>query len=412
MKFTDKQLEAIREADAHRWAIKAGAVRSGKSFADVAYTIPWNIRQRAGKPGLVVILGNTKGTLQRNIIAPLQELYGARAVTDIRADNTASIFGEVCYCLGADNTRHIDRIRGASIKYAYGDEVGTFNQGVFDMLKSRLDKPYSRFDGTCNPDNPAHWLKRFLDSDADIYQQRYTLDDNPTLPPAFVDALKKEYAGTVYYDRYVLGLWVAAEGAIYLPFVNDQQQHIIDEAPPIASACIGIDFGGNGSAHAFVCMGFSYRFRHMVLLDEWYHKGEMTPQQLEAAYIAFARKNAARYPVTEARADNAETTLIRGLQEAAYKAHTIPVYKCLKRPINDRINTEIRLFASRRFKIMRHCTHAIGAYAAAVWDEKQPGQDVRLDNGSYELDVLDAAEYAFESEIGALIDTDVWGEAE
>lgn len=412
MNFTEKQLEAIREADAHRWAIKAGAVRSGKSFADVAYTIPWNIRQRAGKPGLVVILGNTKGTLQRNIIAPLQELYGARAVTDIRTDNTASIFGEVCYCLGADNTRHIDRIRGASIKYAYGDEVGTFNQGVFDMLKSRLDKPYSRFDGTCNPDNPAHWLKRFLDSDADIYQQRYTLDDNPTLPPAFVSALKKEYAGTVYYDRYVLGLWVAAEGAIYLPFVNDQQQHIIDEAPPIASACIGIDFGGNGSAHAFVCMGFSYRFRQMVLLDEWYHKGEMTPQQLEAAYIAFARKNAARYPVIEARADNAETTLIRGLQEAAYKAQTIPVYKCLKRPINDRINTEIRLFASRRFKIMRHCTHAIGAYAAAVWDEKQPGQDVRLDNGSYELDVLDAAEYAFESEIGALIDTDVWGKAE
>jgi len=411
MNFTEKQLEAIREADAHRWSIKAGAVRSGKSFADVAYTIPWNIRQRAGKPGLVVILGNTKGTLQRNIIAPLQELYGARAVTDIRADNTASIFGEVCYCLGADNIRHIDRIRGASIKYAYGDEVGTFNQGVFDMLKSRLDKPYSRFDGTCNPDNPAHWLKRFLDSDADIYQQRYTLDDNPTLPPAFVSALKKEYAGTVYYDRYVLGLWVAAEGAIYLPFVNDQQQHIIDTPPPIASACIGIDFGGNGSAHAFVCMGFSYRFREMVLLDEWYHKGEITPQQLEAAYIAFAKKNAARYPVLEARADNAETTLIRGLQEAAYKAQTVPVYKCLKKPINDRINTEIRLFASRRFKIMRHCTHAIGAYSAAVWDEKQPGQDVRLDNGSYELDVLDAAEYAFESEISALIDNDIWGEA-
>lgn len=408
MNFTEKQLEAIREADGHRWAIKAGAVRSGKSFADVAYTIPWNIRQRIGKPGLVVILGNTKGTLQRNIIAPMQELYGPKVVSDIRADNTASLFGETAFCLGADNTRHVDRIRGASIKYAYGDEVGTFNQGVFDMLKSRLDKPYSRFDGTCNPDNPAHWLKKFLDSDADIFQQRYTLDDNPTLPPAFVAALKNEYAGTVLYDRYVLGLWVAAEGAIYLPFVNDQQQHIIDQAPRIAQAFIGIDFGGNGSAHAFVCMGFTYRFREMVLLDEWYHKGELTPQQLEAAYLSFAAKNAARYPIVEALADNAETTLIRGLQEAAYKEKSVPVYKCLKKPIKARIDTEIRLFASRRFKIMRHCVHAIGAYASAVWDEKQIGQDVRLDNGSYELDVLDAAEYAFEGQIGALIDTDVW----
>ena len=410
MIFTDKQREYIREADRHRWGIKAGAVRSGKSFVDVAYTIPYNIRERLGKPGLTVILGNTKGTLQRNIIVPMQELFGTKCVSDIRADNTAQIFGEDCYCLGADNIRHVNRIRGASIKYGYGDEIGTYNQGVFDMLKSRLDKPYSRFDGTCNPDNPSHWVKTFLDSDADIFRQDYTLDDNPMLPAAFREALKKEYAGTVLYDRYILGLWVAAEGAIYLPFANDPQKHIITEAPRnISSAFIGIDFGGSGSAHAFACIGFTYRFREMVLLDEWFHKGELTPQQLEAAYIEFANRNRRRYPVMEAYADNAETTLIRGLQEAAAAAGTVQVWKCAKKPIIDRINTEIRLFASGRFKIMEHCSHAIGAYAAAVWDSKQTGKDVRLDNGSYELDILDATEYAFEHEISDLIDTDIWG---
>lgn len=410
MIFTDKQREYIREADRHRWGIKAGAVRSGKSFVDVAYTIPQNIRERLGKPGLTVILGNTKGTLQRNIIVPMQELFGTKCVSDIRADNTAQIFGEDCYCLGADNIRHVNRIRGASIKYGYGDEIGTYNQGVFDMLKSRLDKPYSRFDGTCNPDNPSHWVKKFLDSDADIFRQDYTIDDNPMLPAAFREALKKEYAGTVLYDRYILGLWVAAEGAIYLPFANDPQKHIITEAPKnISSAYIGVDFGGNGSAHAFACIGFTYRFRQMVLLDEWFHKGELTPQQLEAAYVEFANRNRRRYPVMETYADNAETTLIRGLQEAATAAGTVQVWKCAKKPILDRINTEIRLFASGRFKIMNHCTHAIGAYASAVWDSKQTGKDVRLDNGSYELDVLDATEYAFEHEISALIDTDIWG---
>lgn len=410
MDFTQKQLEYIKGADAHRWGIKAGAVRSGKSFVDVAYTIPHNIKQRAGKTGLVVILGNTKGTLQRNIIAPMQELFGSRLVSDIRADNTAQIFGETCYCLGADNTRHVDRIRGASIKYGYGDELATYNPGVFDMLKSRLDKPYSRFDGTCNPEGPSHWVKTFLDSDADIFRQDYTIDDNPTLPAAFRETLKKEYAGTVLYDRYILGLWVAAEGAIYLPFANDPQRHIIRQAPlDIVSAYIGIDFGGNGSAHAFACVGFTPRFRQMVLLDEWFYKGEITPQQLEAAYVDFARRNRARYPVIEAYADNAETTLIRGLQEAATRADVARVYKCVKRPIIDRINTEIRLFASERFKILSHCVHAIGAYAAAVWDSKQIGKDIRLDNGSYELDILDATEYGFEREIPSLIDTDIWG---
>jgi hypothetical protein len=111
-------------------------------------------------------------------------------------------------------------------------------------------------------------------------------------------------------------------------------------------------------------------------------------------------------------ADNAETTLIRGLQEAAAHAGTVNVWKCAKKPIVDRINTEIRLFASGRFKIMEHCAHAIGAYASAVWDSKQTGKDVRLDNGSYELDILDATEYAFEQEISSLIDTDIWGKYE
>ena len=409
MTFTDKQREYIRESGGHRWGIKSGAVRAGKSFIDVVYTIPYNIRERIGKPGLTVILGNTKGTLQRNIIAPMQELFGPRLVSDIRADNTAQIFGENVFCLGADNVRHIDRIRGSSIKYAYGDEISTYNPGVFDMLKSRLDKPYSRFDGTCNPDNPAHWLKRFLDSDADLFLQNYTLDDNPMLPLEFVENLKREYAGTVYYDRYILGLWVAAEGAIYTPFANNPQAHIIDTAPDnISSAHIGIDFGGNGSAHAFICVGFTPNYRDLIILDEYYHKGELTPQQLESAFVEFERRNRRQYPIIEALADSAETTLIRGLQEAAAAAHCVPVWKCAKKRIKDRINTEIRLFASGRLKIMRHCVHTIGAYAAAVWDSKQTGDDIRLDNGSYELDCLDACEYAWEQHISELIDSDVW----
>lgn len=408
MIYTAKQQEYIRESSGHRWGIKAGAVRSGKTFLDLAYTIPENIRARMGKPGLCVILGNTKGTLQRNVIAPLQELFGNTIVSDIRSDNTAQIFGETVFCLGADNVRHVDRIRGASIKYCYGDECATYNPDVFNMLKSRLDKPYSRFDGACNPENPAHWLKQFIDSKADIYLQTYTLDDNPFLPADFVENLKKEYAGTVYYDRYVLGLWVAAEGAIYRPFVDNPQAHIIDKPPRINEAYIGIDFGGNGSAHAFSCVGFTPYYREMVILDEFYHKGELTPQQLENAYIAFAEKNSAIYPVIECMADNAETTLIKGLSEAAYKAQTVPVYKCVKKPINDRINCAIRLFASGRLKIMRHCRHTIGAFSAAVWDEKQIGKDVRLDNGSYELDILDATEYAYEREISYLVESDVW----
>ena len=84
------------------------------------------------------------------------------------------------------------------------------------MLQSRLDKPYSLFDGTCNPEGPNHWFKHRLDkAGADWYIQQYTIDDNPFLDKRVKERMKKDFEGTVYYDRYILGRWAQAEGMIY-----------------------------------------------------------------------------------------------------------------------------------------------------------------------------------------------------
>lgn len=226
----------------HRWNVKSGATRSGKTYMDY-FLIPKRLIAAGGKEGLNVILGNTRETVRRNLLLPMQALYGADRIGNIRSDNSCYMFGQQVFVLGADNAAHVNRIRGTSIKYCYGDEITTWNAEVFDMLKSRLDKEYSVFDGTCNPAAPTHWFKEFLDSDADIYQQAYTIDDNPFLPAAFVDNLKAEYAGTVYYDRYILGKWALAEGMIY-PMYADA----IEEAPEygddeIPQRVLSIDYG-------------------------------------------------------------------------------------------------------------------------------------------------------------------------
>lgn len=227
----------------HRYNVKSGATRSGKTYMDY-YMIPRRIIERKGKDGLYVILGNTKGTLQRNIILPMQEKYGVDRVSDIRSDNTATMFGEKVYCLGADKTNMVDRIRGSSIKYCYGDEVVTWSKDVFDMLKSRLDKPYSCFDGSCNPDSPQHWFHDFLESDSDIYLQNYTLDDNPFLDDSVKENIKRDYAGTVLYDRYVQGLWVASEGALFTtyPEYTDDETLLRDGIAHIDASYGGEDF--------------------------------------------------------------------------------------------------------------------------------------------------------------------------
>lgn len=211
MSLTYKQIEYLQNCN-HRWNVKTGATGSGKSFVDMVVTIPQRIGACRGE-GLIVLMGNTRGTLDRNILEPMRSIWPG-CVSDIHSDNTVQIFGKKAYALGADNKKHMDRIRGATFEYVYGDEVTTWSEEVFQMLKSRLRCKHSHFDGTCNPDNPGHWFKEFLDSDADIYQQSYIVDDG-ALPEDVVEQLKKEYAGTIYYDRFILGLWVAATGIIY-----------------------------------------------------------------------------------------------------------------------------------------------------------------------------------------------------
>ena len=216
MPLTEFQQEYLRNCS-HRWNVKTGATRSGKTYLDCAVTVPKRICAARGE-GLLVLMGNTLGTLERNVLSPMRELWGPDLVGVIRtsaAGNVVQLFGKKVYVLGADNKKHIARIQGAAFEYVYGDEITTWDEGVFQMLKSRLSCPHSHFDGTCNPESPTHWFKKFLDSDADIYCQAYTIDDNPTLPAQFVADLKKEYTGTVYYNRFILGQWMAANGVIY-----------------------------------------------------------------------------------------------------------------------------------------------------------------------------------------------------
>jgi len=387
----------------HRWNISLGATRSGKTYLDY-YKLPYRIRNAPNK-GLILLLGNTKGTLERNILEPMRQIWTSGLVGNIGSDNKVTLFGRECYALGADKVNQVSKLQGAGLAYCYGDEITTWSQDVFQMLKSRLDKPGACFDGTCNPDNPQHWFKQFLDGDGDIYQMLFTIDDNPFLDPAFVTALKQEYSGTVYYDRYILGLWAAAEGIIYRQFADCPDNFIVvDEPPEIRLATIGVDFGGNGSAHAFVCNGITPGWRGIVTLDEYYRKEVISPAQLEQDFVDFVRRCQSRYRVYEVYCDSAEQSLIQGLRIAAYKAGLrVEIKNARKGEINDRIRFWCIMQSSGRYKILHKCKHLIGAFRTAVWDSKSPTKDVRLDDGNYNIDSLDACEYSMEPYMADLI---------
>lgn len=437
MQLSEKQNEYILNAT-HRWNIKSGAVRSGKSFVDTAYIVPYRIRERAGLPGLNVIMGVSKESIERNVLQPMREIYTSELIGNINNRNVARVCGEDVYCLGAEKVSQVAKIQGASIKYCYGDEIAKWNKEVFQMLKSRLDKPYSCFDGACNPEHPTHWLKEFIDNvELDIYLQKYTIFDNPFLDPEFVDKLCKEYEGTIYYDRLILGMWKRADGSIYKRFADNPEAfrcEIVDEITPntehkqfrkedITSIEIGLDFGGNQSGHSFVARGYTDNYRDVIALksrrvmakDE---EEDIDSNRLNELFCKFVQEVIDDYSVCVKSGDyvqycniesvfwdNAETVLGNSIRNAVEKEFPwISVRPAKKRPINDRIRCTVKLMGAGRFFITKDCESLQTALSDAVWNKEVVGKDERLDDGSTDIDSLDAFEYTIERDMKYLIE--------
>ena len=274
--LTQKQAEYIRNAD-HRWNVACGAVRSGKSYCQISYCIPSRLVERKGLRGLRVILGATRATIERNILQPMRDIYGDSVATSINSQNNCRILGEKVYCIGADNVRQVARIRGSEIAYCAIDEATDINQEVFEMLKSRLSLPWSCCDVTTNPASPNHWFKEFLDSvdkGVDIYRQDYTIYDNPFLPDEYVHALEAEYMGSVWYDRYILGLWTLAEGLVYPKY--DMAVYSDDFSNMAEDYAISMDYG---TSNPFAALLWELRDGVWYASNELYYSGRSSGVQ-------------------------------------------------------------------------------------------------------------------------------------
>ena len=201
-----------------------------------------------------------------------------------------------------------------------------------------------------------------------------------------------------------MGERAVAEGLIYQQFADRPDLFIVDDVPGyIRNAVIGVDFGGGSSAHAFCCLG--YFNNSIVVLDEYRETQALNPTKLEQDFVDFVRRCQMRWLVTDCWCDSAEQTLINGLRTAAAMNRLpINIGNAMKRPINDRIRALCLLMGARRFYVNRACEWTIDALKNAVWDNKKPTEDVRLDNGSTNIDSLDALEYAFERDIPILIE--------
>lgn len=401
MIITDKQKEFIKNST-HRYNLKIGARRCGKTYLDILFTIPDRIISRKGKDGLICIFGVTTSTIERNVLQPLREIYGKELIGNINAKNIVKLFGEEVYCLGTEKVSQVSKIQGTSIKYAYGDEIAKWNKEVFIMIQGSLDKPYSCMDGALNPENKNHWLKKdFIDQvqekGLDVYIQHYTIFDNPFLPKEFVQNLCKEYEGTVYYNRLILGEWCDAEGIIFTLIANNKDRYITEEQHG-GFISIGIDWGGHKSAHTIVATRIQRNFSSIQVLAS--DKMDATGTDTNAIFkwiIKFIKEIQNKYGIIEGIfADSAEQVLNNSLRkELINNGIAIPVADSVKTPIEDRIRLIMVLLNTDNISFIKDKTNTVvEALQTALYDENADTERW-LDDFSSDIDTIDAFCYSW-----------------
>lgn len=403
--ISDKSKEAFKSNGF--LTVYEGAVRSAKTFTSL---LQWYKYVLMSPEKTFLMSGNTLGSISRNC------LYGdfgfisitgnkAKPRTDTDGSKYLQLKDKRVYYCGADNKASFKKIRGLTIGGWYADEINLHDR---DFIETALARSFASTDRqniwTLNPDRPGHYIYTdYIDKyrDAQIPGYNYfhfTMEDNPAITPERLNEIRAQYTG-VFYQRYVLGLRVAAEGACYPSFTD---ANIIDALPEerIIFSVLGVDFGGSRSATAFALVGYFIRDKkiHGVLIDEVYDIENKNTETIYSKWRTFAKNVKEKYNCYDCYADKNEQLMIRSMNESGI----MNMHNSIKKPIIDRIRFLDMAFANKRFYIMRKCDKTIDALRSAVYDNKSM-EEKRLDNFSSNIDSLDALEYAFEKYMGDFI---------
>lgn len=275
--LSDKQVASVVESKNRKIALWVGAVSAGKTIASL-FAFLFAVRMTQGT-GLIIIVGKTLQTIERNILAPLMDerIFGplAKMIIHTKGSGTALILGKEVALVGANDTRSEEKIRGSTVELAYVDEATLLPLGFWEMLVSRLRVAGARLLATTNPGSTRHWLRLEWILDAankNMQVFHFTMDDNPMYfpggnpGPAYIADMKASYSG-VFYQRMIQGIWTNAEGSVYDMW--DSTRHVIrfEDMPPMRRVlCVAIDFGTQ-HATSVGMLGLGYDNR-LYLMDE------------------------------------------------------------------------------------------------------------------------------------------------
>ncbi len=410
--------------------VAEGAVRAGKTV-DHVFVFATLLEKSPDR--LHLATGATAASAKLNIGdcngLGLEAYFGRRAVwCKYRGCDSLKIrtkTGEkIVVFAGGKNADSYKRIRGNS----YGMWIATeINLHHDSMIKEAFNRQLAAADRRVfwdlNPTSPSDPIyTEYIDLYAakaargevpeNFYNYgHFTIHDNPAVTPERLNEIISQYdKSSVWYRRDILGERCAADGLVYPYFVNNREKVVRGtgelDTSKVQFINVGVDFGGNRSKTTFVATAFTAR--EIWIVDERKikgGKGEVDPTRVNGEFAAFILTLKEKYPdvyIKYAFCDSESQYLINGLR--AYMRGVFPeitVTECAKKRIRDRIDCTASLMASGRFFVLDGCTLVQKGLSEALWDTKE-GSDVRLDNFTSDIDILDAMEYSFERYMGRL----------
>ncbi|AZV57935.1 PBSX family phage terminase large subunit [Clostridium sp. AWRP] len=257
--------------------IADGAIRSGKTIAMICSFLRWSLKHFSGEN--FILTGKTIGALKRNVIEPMQQILNSWGIKYEfnRSENYIVVGDNTYYMYGANNEKSQDRLQGLTAAGVFADEVALFPQNFVDQMIGRCSVEGAKIFMNCNPGSPYHFIKtEFIDKaeEKNILYMHFTMDDNLSLSERVKERFRSMFTG-VFFKRYILGLWIQAEGLIYDMF--DEVKHKVHTVfRDYKEYYISCDYGTQ-NATTFLLWGKC--LEKWYLINEYYYSGRDKEKQ-------------------------------------------------------------------------------------------------------------------------------------
>lgn len=406
--FSRKQKQVLtwwcKDSPAHDkdGIIADGAIRSGKTVSMSLSFVMWAMSTFNGQN--FAMCGKTIGSFRRNVLFWLKLMLKSRgySVTDRRADNLIIIrkgdTENYFYIFGGKDERSQDLIQGITLAGVFFDEVALMPESFVNQATGRCSVEGSKFWFNCNPDGPYHWFKvNWIDKSTgylgkerveqirkkaaeeekdpglkEILYLHFTMDDNLSLSEEIKARYRSMYIG-VFFKRYILGLWAAAEGVIYDMF--DPEKHVknIKEFFQIlvnGNRYVSCDYGTQ-NATVFLLWNKGIDGKWYCIREYYYSGRDKGKQKTDAEYADDLKKWLDGTRIKAMIVDPSAASFIAELRKRGYK-----VIKANNdvldgiRLVGMLLNLEMLIFSSS-------CTETIKEFASYIWDDKaaEHGED-------------------------------------